>query len=65
MVLAQLARRMTSCAVAVMLVMVKTVSPTLTRAKFCPLEWTPTRVLGKVVDEGLRATPLTGAGMAK
>ncbi len=51
--------------VAVMLVMVRLVSPTLVRVAVCPLEGTPRMVLGKVTAEGLRAMPLTGAGMAK
>ena len=50
---------------AVMLVMVRFVSPTLARVTVCPLEWTPRMVLGKVNEEGLRATPLTGGGMVK
>ena len=51
--------------VAVMLLMVRAVSPTLMSEKFCPLEWTPTKVAGKVADEGFSATPLTGVGIAK
>jgi len=51
--------------VVVILVMVSGVSPTLTRLTICPLEGTPTMVLGKVVEPGLRAMPFTGAGMAK
>ena len=51
--------------VVVMLPMVRTVSPMLMMARFCPVEWTPTIVAAKLPEAGFRATPVAGVGMVK